>query len=52
MEEFFVRHDGRMEYIRTEVGMVGVDCVGFWAHHCYSVVLGPANKDGGWKGRE
>ena len=35
-----------------EVGRVGVDCVEFWACQCYSVVLGPADKYGGWKGGE
>ena len=29
---------------------LGVDCVGFWARHCCSVVLVPVYKYGGWKG--
>ena len=33
-----------------EVGRVGVDCVVFWTCHCCSVVVGPSNKYGGWKG--
>ena len=35
-----------------EVGRVGVDCVDFWNHHCCSIVLGPVDKFGGWKGGE
>ena len=52
IEDIFVWHDRRMEVIWMEVGRVGVDCVAFWACHFCSVVVGPANKYGYWKGGE